>query len=195
MMEENEKNQNESQEISQEDLAAAWEQMLQEEPVVEESDIKKEEEKESKDSQEDLAAQWASMLESEKKEEKQEDLAAAWEETLKKQQKEEEKQNFSQAETIPADIQQKLNILLDLPITITVEIGSKIMALEDILKLSPSSVVDLDRFINEPIDLKVNGVLVAKGELYQVEDQFAIKIKEILTKEERVNLISKHFKR
>ncbi|MGC9006870.1 MAG: FliM/FliN family flagellar motor switch protein, partial [Sulfurihydrogenibium sp.] len=78
---------------------------------------------------------------------------------------------------------------------ITVEIGSKVMAIEDILKLSPSSVIDLDRYINEPIDLKVNGVLVAKGELYQVEDQFAIKIKEILTKEERVNLISRQYTR
>ena len=93
------------------------------------------------------------------------------------------------------DIDQKLKILLDIPITITVEIGSKVMTIEDIIKLSPSNVIDLDRYISEPIDLKVNGVLVAKGELYQVEDQFAIRIKEILTKEERVNLISKNYLR
>jgi flagellar motor switch protein FliN/FliY len=64
------------------------------------------------------------------------------------------------------------------------------MSIEEILKLAPSSVIDLDRYLNEPIDLKVNGVLVAKGELYQVDDNFAIKITEILTKEERVRLIS-----
>ncbi|MGC9120324.1 MAG: flagellar motor switch protein FliN, partial [Sulfurihydrogenibium sp.] len=98
-------------------------------------------------------------------------------------------------QSLPSDLQRKLSLLLDIPINITVEIGSKVMAIEDILKLSPSSVIDLDRYINEPIDLKVNGVLVAKGELYQVEDQFAIKIKEILTKEERVNLISRQYTR
>jgi flagellar motor switch protein FliN/FliY len=64
------------------------------------------------------------------------------------------------------------------------------MPIEEILKLAPSSVIDLDRYLNEPIDLKVNGVLVAKGELYQVDDNFAIKITEILTKEERLRLIS-----
>ncbi|HEV09307.1 MAG TPA: flagellar motor switch protein FliN, partial [Sulfurihydrogenibium azorense] len=98
-------------------------------------------------------------------------------------------------QSLPSDLQRKLSLLLDIPINITVEIGSKVMAIEDILKLSPSSVIDLDRYINEPIDLKVNGVLVAKGELYQEEDQFAIKIKEILTKEERVNLISRQYTR
>ncbi|WP_028950645.1 FliM/FliN family flagellar motor switch protein [Sulfurihydrogenibium subterraneum] len=188
-MEEKENNNQENQEeVSQEDLAAAWEQMLQQEPVVEEKEEKKEESKPS-ESQEDLADAWAQMLESEKKEEK----TTPEQEIIKEQPKEEPIKE--QTQNIPEVIQQKLSILLDLPITITVEIGSRVMTIEEILKLSPSSVVDLDRFITEPIDLKVNGVLVAKGELYQVEDQFAIKIKEILTKEERVNLISKQLKR
>ncbi len=191
-MEEKDKNQEKNKEISQEDLAAAWEQMLQEEPILEDSEKQK---KETVESQEDLASQWASMLENEKKEEKQEETASTLEE-IPQPKKDVENQEYTQnKQPLPLDIQQKLSILLDLPITITVEIGSKVMTLEDVLKLSPSSVLDLDRYINEPIDLKVNGVLVAKGELYQVEDQFAIKIKYILTKEERVDLISKQFKR
>jgi flagellar motor switch protein FliN/FliY len=191
-MEEKDKNQEENKEISQEDLAAAWEQLLQEEPILEDSEKQK---KETIESQEDLASQWASMLENEKKEEKQEETASTLEEIPQSKTDEENQEYTQNKQPLPSDIQQKLSILLDLPITITVEIGSKVMTLEDVLKLSPSSILDLDRYINEPIDLKVNGVLVAKGELYQVEDQFAIKIKDILTKEERVDLISKQFKR
>lgn len=191
-MEEKENNNQENQEeISQEDLAKAWAEMLEQEPVVEEKEEKKEETTPS-ESQEDLAAAWAQMLESEKKEKKENINEEPIKDQPKIESKEEKKDRF---QNLPADIEKKLNLLLDLPITITVEIGSKVMTIEEIVKLSPSSVVDLDRFITEPIDLKVNGVLVAKGELYQVEDQFAIKIKEILTKEERVNLISKQFKR
>jgi len=155
------------------------------------------------DNQEDLAAAWSEMLnESEKKEESQEDLAAQWSEMLSEDKSEsdasthqtplkesEKKESFTKEEFSP-EILNKLDILLDIPITITVEIGSKSMPIEEILKLAPSSVIDLDRYLNEPIDLKVNGVLVAKGELYQVDDNFAIKITEILTKEERVRLIS-----
>lgn len=156
------------------------------------------------DNQEDLAAAWSEMLnQGEKKEESQEDLAAQWAEMLSEDKSEsvdastnrtrlkesEKKESFTKEEFSP-EILNKLDILLDIPITITVEIGSKSMPIEEILKLAPSSVIDLDRYLNEPIDLKVNGVLVAKGELYQVDDNFAIKITEILTKEERVRLIS-----
>ena len=156
------------------------------------------------DNQEDLAAAWSEMLnESEKKGGSQEDLAAQWSEMLNKDKNEsvdadihqtllkksEKKESFTKEEFSP-EILNKLDILLDIPITITVEVGSKSMSIEEILKLAPSSVIDLDKYLNEPIDLKVNGVLVAKGELYQVDDNFAIKITEILTKEERVRLVS-----
>ncbi|ACD67256.1 MAG TPA: flagellar motor switch protein FliN [Sulfurihydrogenibium sp.] len=189
-MEEMDKQENKPED-NQEDLAAAWSEMLNQ-------DEKKEE------SQEDLLAQWSEMLnESGKKEGSQEDLAAQWSEMLHEEKSEsvdanthqtplkesEKKESFTKEEFSP-EILNKLDILLDIPITITVEVGSKSMSIEEILKLAPSSVIDLDKYLNEPIDLKVNGVLVAKGELYQVDDNFAIKITEILTKEERVRLVS-----
>jgi flagellar motor switch protein FliN len=189
-MEEMDKQENKPED-NQEDLAAAWSEMLNES-------------EKKGGSQEDLAAQWSEMLsQSEKKEESQEDLAAQWAKMLHEEKsksvdantnqtplkKSEKKESFTKEE-FSTEILNKLDILLDIPITITVEIGSKSMPIEEILKLAPSSVIDLDRYLNEPIDLKVNGVLVAKGELYQVDDNFAIKITEILTKEERVRLVS-----
>ncbi len=156
-------------------------------------DIEKKEE-----DQEDLAQQWADMLQQENEEEKkedQEDLAQQWADMLQQKDNEEviskETVKTESKAGVNPEILKKLDVILDLPVNVTVEVGSKILSIEEMLKLTPNSVIDLDRYLNEPIDLKVNGVLIAKGELYQVEDNFAIKITEILTKEERVNLLSK----
>ncbi len=83
----------------------------------------------------------------------------------------------------------KFSILLDIPLEVTVEIGSTEMAIEDILKLNPNSIIELDRYIDEPIDLKVNGKIIAKGELYTVQNNFGIKITQIITPEDRMRLL------
>jgi len=83
----------------------------------------------------------------------------------------------------------KLAMLLDIPLEITVEIGSTTMPIEDILKLNPNSVIELDRYINEPIDLKVNGRVIAKGELYTVKNNFGIRITHIITPEDRLKIL------
>lgn len=116
---------------------------------------------EIKSSDEDLATQWASMLEN-----KQQDV------------------------NIPVDISKRLELILDIPVTVSFEIGSRKLQIEDIVKLSPSSIVELNKNIDQPIDIKVNGVLVAKGELYQVEDKFAVKIIQIISKEDRIKLVN-----
>ncbi len=85
---------------------------------------------------------------------------------------------------------EKMELLADIPVEISVEVGNTKMKLEDILNLHPNSIVELDRHINEPVDIKVNGKLIAKGELYVVEDQYGIKITQIITPEERLKLIN-----
>ncbi len=83
----------------------------------------------------------------------------------------------------------KLSLLLDIPLEITVEIGSTQMRIEDVLKLNPNSVIELDRYVNEPIDLKVNGKVIAKGELYTVKNNFGIRITQIITPEDRLKIL------
>ena len=83
----------------------------------------------------------------------------------------------------------EFEILRDIPLEISVEIGSTKLSLEDILKLHANSVVELDRFVDEPVDIKINGKLVAKGKLYQVEDNYGVEIVQIITPEERLKLI------
>ncbi len=98
-----------------------------------------------------------------------------------------EEQNHKQHPCSEED--SKIAMLLDIPLEVTVEIGSTEMAIEDVLKLNPNSVIELDRFVNEPIDLKVNGRVIAKGELYTVKNNFGIKITHIITPEDRLKIL------
>ncbi len=65
-------------------------------------------------------------------------------------------------------------------------VGSTTLTLEEVLNLGPGSVVELDNLVEEPVDIKVNGKLVAKGEIVVVEEKFGVKITDIVEKEERV---------
>jgi flagellar motor switch protein FliN/FliY len=125
-------------------------------------------------------------MEEEKREEAQaqgEDLSSLWQEALKEQ---EEKEREEKKEVLTPDIQEKLKKFLDLPLLIEVVVGSTTLTLEEILNLGPGSVVELDNLVEEPVDIKVNGKLVAKGEIVVVEEKFGVKITDIVEKEERV---------
>jgi flagellar motor switch protein FliN/FliY len=65
-------------------------------------------------------------------------------------------------------------------------VGSTTLTLEEVLNLGPGSVVELDNLVGESVDIKVNGKLVAKGEIVVVEERFGVKITDIVEKEERV---------
>ncbi|SMP13549.1 flagellar motor switch protein FliN/FliY [Desulfurobacterium pacificum] len=120
---------------------------------------------------------------------------SAWEEALKQQQGESSSEAESEeevSEEIPEELkeeQERFELLKDIPLEITVEIGSASLPLEEILRLHPNSIVELDRYVNEPVDIKINGRLVAKGKLYTVKENFGIKITQIITPEERLKLL------
>lgn len=82
-----------------------------------------------------------------------------------------------------------LEIILDLPVTLTVELGRTRKTLKEILNLKPGSVVELDRLAGEPVDILANGVFVAKGEVVVIDETFGVKVVEIATKEQRLNRI------
>ncbi|MBM4061723.1 MAG: flagellar motor switch protein FliN [Planctomycetes bacterium] len=73
-----------------------------------------------------------------------------------------------------------LDLLLDVEIPIAVEVGRAQMSLEDVLKLVPGSVVALDKKAEEPVDLRVNGKLVARGEVVLVDDSYGLRITQIV---------------
>lgn len=73
-----------------------------------------------------------------------------------------------------------LDILQDVPLTITVEIGRAKMLVKDILKLTVGSVIELDKLAGEPVDILVNGKVIAKGEVIAVNENFGVRILEIV---------------
>jgi flagellar motor switch protein FliN/FliY len=89
--------------------------------------------------------------------------------------------NLPQLEkTTVSSEESNLDILQDVPLTITVEIGRAKMLVKDILKLTVGSVIELDKLAGEPVDVLVNGKVIAKGEVIAVNENFGVRILEIV---------------
>ncbi len=80
-----------------------------------------------------------------------------------------------------------LDLLLDVPLDITVELGRASKRVREVLALSPGSIVELSKLAGEPVDLLVNGRLIAKGEVVVIDENFAVRITDILSREERLS--------
>jgi flagellar motor switch protein FliN len=80
----------------------------------------------------------------------------------------------------------RLDILLDVPLSVTVELGRTRSTIQELLALAPGSVVELDKLAGEPLDIVVNDRLVARGEAVVVNDKFGIRITDIVSRSERI---------
>ncbi|MGC9110082.1 MAG: flagellar motor switch protein FliN [Caldimicrobium sp.] len=155
-------------------------------------------------------------MEEEKKEEalSAEDLMAMWEEALKEASSSASPQSESSDQktpSIPSEPSTKtapkpevspsplkeltpkeegthpeLDFILDIPLEISVEIGRTKMLIKDLLKLNQGSVIELEKFAGEPVEIYVNGKLMARGEVVVVNDRFGVRITEIISAQERI---------
>ncbi len=82
--------------------------------------------------------------------------------------------------SVTAEQPVNLDIVLDVPVSLTVELGSCEMPMRDVLQLSTGSVVQLDKTADSPVELRVNRKLVARGEVVVMDDHFGIKITELV---------------
>jgi flagellar motor switch protein FliN/FliY len=80
----------------------------------------------------------------------------------------------------------RLDLLLDVPLDLSVELGRSRMSIQDLLNLSPGSVIELDKIAGEALDILINGRLVARGEAVVVNDKFGIRISDIVSPSERI---------
>jgi len=80
-----------------------------------------------------------------------------------------------------------LSLLMDIPLEISVELGRVKMLVKDVVELGTGSIVEIDKAAGEPVDVMVNGRLVAKGEVVVIEDNFGVRLTEILNPQERLN--------
>lgn len=83
-----------------------------------------------------------------------------------------------------------MDMILDVPVTLTLEVGSASLSVRELLQLNHGSVVELDRLAGEPMDVLVNGTLVAHGEVVVVNDRFGIRLTDIVSPTQRVTRLN-----
>ncbi|WP_415835917.1 flagellar motor switch protein FliN, partial [Bacillus subtilis] len=93
---------------------------------------------------------------------------------------------FDPNEAVQAPIH-NLDMLLDIPLSITVELGRTKRSVKEILELSAGSIIELDKLAGEPVDILVNQRIVAKGEVVVIEENFGVRVTDILSQAERIN--------
>ncbi len=86
---------------------------------------------------------------------------------------------------------EKLDLILDIELPVAVSLGKARMKIKDVLKLGPGSLIELDRSADDYVDLVVNGKVIARGEVVVVESNFAFRIREIVSKAERLKGLSR----
>ncbi len=79
-----------------------------------------------------------------------------------------------------------LDVILDIPVTISMEVGGTQISIRNLLQLNQGSVVELDRLAGEPLDVLVNGTLIAHGEVVVVNEKFGIRLTDIVSPSERI---------
>lgn len=80
----------------------------------------------------------------------------------------------------------RLDSILDIPVTISMEVGRSKINIRNLLQLNQGSVVELDRVAGEPLDVLVNGTLIAHGEVVVVNDKFGIRLTDVISQTERI---------
>jgi len=146
---------------------------------------------ETKQNDQDVADEWAAALEEAAPEADADAEEDPWAAAL-------EEQADSEAEAAPVtqldddskpprqDSDINLDMVLDIPVTISMEIGRTKINVRNLLQLSQGSVVELDRLAGEPMDVLVNDTLIAHGEVVVVNDKFGIRLTDVISAEERV---------
>ncbi len=92
-------------------------------------------------------------------------------------------------ESVPYGAGSNISLLLDVPMTLTVELGRTRQLVKDILGLGEGSIIELDKLAGEPVDLLVNGKLIAKGEVVVIDENFGVRITDIVSPAERLGKV------
>ena len=95
-----------------------------------------------------------------------------------------------EAPAVSGDDQRRLDTILDIPVTISMEVGRSQISIRNLLQLNQGSVVELDRVAGEALDVMVNGTLIAHGEVVVVNDKFGIRLTDVISQTERIKKLS-----
>ena len=95
-----------------------------------------------------------------------------------------------EATPVPSDKTTSLDLILDIPLTVTVELGRSKMLINDLLQLGQGSVIELTKLAGEPLEVLVNQKLVARGEVVVVNEKFGVRLTDIVSPMERVQSLT-----
>lgn len=93
--------------------------------------------------------------------------------------------------TASGGLAKDIDFILDIPVLLTVELGRTKITIKNLLQLAQGSVVELDGLAGEPMDVLVNGCLIAQGEVVVVNDKFGVRLTDIITPAERIRKLNK----
>lgn len=88
-------------------------------------------------------------------------------------------------------VSRDLEMIMDIPVKLTVELGRTRLTIKQLLELAQGSVIELDGLAGEPMDILINGYLIAQGEVVVIEDKYGIRITEIITPSERIHKLNR----
>lgn len=144
-----------------------------------------------KSEEEAMADDWAAAMEEQGVEEG--DTDADWGAAMKEQANEEAAaaetvglEEFDNNPDVAKNTSPELDIILDVPVTISMEVGSTAITIRNLLQLNQGSVIELDRLAGEPLNVLVNGTLIAHGEVVVVNEKFGIRMTDVISPSERI---------
>jgi flagellar motor switch protein FliN len=136
-------------------------------------------------SEQELADEWAAAMADQgvSVEESEDDAVVVEAEDTKKAKFDELR---DEGRPVRAGDEVNLDVILDIPVSVSMEIGRTRMPIRNLLQLNQGSVVELDRLAGEPMDVLVNGTLIAHGEVVVVNEKFGVRLTDIISQAERV---------
>lgn len=142
----------------------------------------------SEESEDDaLAAEWAAALEQQDEPEGGGDASGMSPEDFMAEVQRAELEPLVDTGQAPSDDgAPNLDVIMDIPVTLSMEVGCTDLSIRNLLQLNQGSVVELDRLAGEALDVKVNGTLIAHGEVVVVNEKFGIRLTDIISPSERI---------
>lgn len=136
---------------------------------------------------EDLADEWAAAMSEAGETEEGEGIEDEWAAAMSEQKVEPVKlETLSNAAVPSGGVGSDLDLIMDIPVVLSMELGNTEIAIRNLMQLTQGSVVELDRFAGEPLDVLVNGTLIAHGEVVVVNDKYGIRLTDVVSPSERI---------
>ncbi|WP_255826016.1 flagellar motor switch protein FliN [Marinomonas rhizomae] len=136
---------------------------------------------------EDLADEWAAAMSEAGETDGDEEIEDEWAAAMSEQKVEPVKlENLTNPSVPSGGVGSDLDLIMDIPVVLSMELGNTEIAIRNLMQLTQGSVVELDRFAGEPLDVLVNGTLIAHGEVVVVNDKYGIRLTDVVSPSERI---------